>query len=338
MASPEDEVSPEWCHWAAVSLLSGMPLAEVISTMADQGVPEPAAARVCAAAFRDPMFEAGRTIAQQHRKLVSVLAMRSTMLDLAENGRVIERRSGVSRKEFLDDYYARNQPLVLEDVCDTWPAVAQWTPEYLAEVIGSAEIEVMSDRDADDDYEINADAHKQHMPFDDYVARVLAAQSTNDLYLVANNHLLESDVAAPLWRDIALDERYLDRGEAVSRTYLWFGAGGTITKLHHDLMNVMFHQVAGWKQFTLISPLDTPHLYNNSSVYSDVDPKSPDYIRFPAYANAHPIHVTVGPGEALFVPVGWWHHVEALEMSISVSTTSFAFPNSIEWFHPERLG
>ncbi len=35
----------------------------------------------------------------------------------------------------------------------------------------------------------------------------------------------------------------------------------------------------------------------------------------------------IGPGDALFLPIGWWHHVEALDVSISVSFTNFAADN-----------
>jgi ribosomal protein L16 Arg81 hydroxylase len=40
------------------------------------------------------------------------------------------------------------------------------------------------------------------------------------------------------------------------------------------------------------------------------------------------------PGEAIFIPVGWWHHVKSLEVSISVSFTNFVFPNYYEWKYP----
>jgi ribosomal protein L16 Arg81 hydroxylase len=40
------------------------------------------------------------------------------------------------------------------------------------------------------------------------------------------------------------------------------------------------------------------------------------------------IETVIGPGDALFLPVGWWHAVEALSLSVSVSFTSFQRSNA----------
>lgn len=41
--------------------------------------------------------------------------------------------------------------------------------------------------------------------------------------------------------------------------------------------------------------------------------------RFPEFAEAHPLEVTLEPGDVLFVPNHWWHFVEAVETSLSVN-------------------
>jgi hypothetical protein len=39
------------------------------------------------------------------------------------------------------------------------------------------------------------------------------------------------------------------------------------------------------------------------------------------------LETIIGPGEAIFLPVGWWHQVEALDLSASMSFTNFRRPN-----------
>jgi ribosomal protein L16 Arg81 hydroxylase len=39
------------------------------------------------------------------------------------------------------------------------------------------------------------------------------------------------------------------------------------------------------------------------------------------------IDIVVEPGEVLFMPVGWWHHVRALDAGMTVSFANFVFPN-----------
>jgi hypothetical protein len=306
-----------------------------------EGIPEAQAAAVCARLYSaDPTFDAARALlaglatTQRLQKLESVLTARQTMRDLSADEFTVERRTGVGRAEFLDCYYARNVPVVLRDVCDSWPAQRLWNADYLAERLGAAEVEVMTGREDDPLYEINSDRHKSRMPFDRYAAAVAATERGNDLYLTANNKLLANPAAAPLWDDYTLDERYLAPDPDHGAAFLWFGPGGTVTPLHHDTINVMFNQVAGTKKFVLISPLESHCLYNNIAVYSDVDPLRPDLQRFPEFARVRPVHLTIEPGETLFIPVGWWHHVQSVDQSISVSFTNFAFANDVEWFHP----
>ena len=173
------------------------------------------------------------------------------------------------------------------------------------------------------------------MPFDEYVAKIESEGRSNDTYLVANNKLLATEAALPLWDDFSLDERYLGPDPNRTHAFLWFGPAGTVTPLHHDSVNVLFNQIDGWKHFILIPSLEIHRVYNNLAVYSAVDPLNPDLEQFPLFADAQQLHLDVGPGQTLFIPAGWWHHVEATEASISISFTNFAFSNDIEWSNPD---
>lgn len=34
---------------------------------------------------------------------------------------------------------------------------------------------------------------------------------------------------------------------------------------------------------------------------------------------AHPIHITLGPGDSLYLPAGWWHHVRQLSGATTIA-------------------
>ena len=45
---------------------------------------------------------------------------------------------------------------------------------------------------------------------------------------------------------------------------------------------------------------------------SRVDLYHPDLERFPRFAEAKPVHAVLEPGELLYIPQYWWHHIENL--------------------------
>ncbi|MEL7311056.1 MAG: cupin-like domain-containing protein [Pseudomonadota bacterium] len=102
-------------------------------------------------------------------------------------------------------------------------------------------------------------------------------------------------------------------------TSLWLGNAGR-TATHWDLPHNIAVVVGGIRRFTLFPPDQYESLYVGpidrtlaGQPVSLVDPDAPDLDRFPRYAKAQAVAqtVTLLPGDALFVPTLWFHHVAA---------------------------
>jgi len=250
---------------------------------------------------------------------------------LNSQSKVIERRRNLSRDEFRDEYYAANRPVILEGLMDDWKAMKLWTGDYLKSVAGDRIIEVMTDRKTDPKYEVNAQKHRTEMRFADYIHMVYSGRVTNDYYMVANNAFFQRPETRVLLNDCVPFSEYLDPEVGARQCFFWFGPKGTVTPLHHDTSNILIAQVTGHKRFLVIPASQWDHVYNSSGVFSDVDCERPDLSRHPKFREATVIDVVMGPGEVLFMPVGWWHHVRALDISMTVSFTNFLFPNHFTW-------
>lgn len=44
-----------------------------------------------------------------------------------------------------------------------------------------------------------------------------------------------------------------------------------------------------------------------------VDLADIDSMRFPKAQNLHGVETVVGPGDVLYIPIYWWHHVESVK-------------------------
>jgi ribosomal protein L16 Arg81 hydroxylase len=108
-----------------------------------------------------------------------------------------------------------------------------------------------------------------------------------------------------------------------------------LTPLHHDTANVLFGQLFGNKRLLLYPPFELELLHDmHDGVYSSFDPENPDHEAFGALEGITSKEVILEPGDVLFIPVGWWHLVRALDVSISLSFTNFRRPNFYEYYYP----
>jgi hypothetical protein len=324
-----------WRCWVAENVLLGVPDDQIASRAAAAGLDVELVREELRRTKNDPYIEAGRWVAQRLLKQESMLQIR---VELARQNAAspvrVPVRTALDADEFRRLFYARNRPVKLSGMIRHWPAMARWTPEYLRETYGSQMVEITASRNSDPNYEVNLERHRRKIRFAEFVDLATSPVSGNDSYLVANNRFFRNPQLAPLLQDIGPLPGYLREQEREEHTYLWFGPAGTVTPLHHDTVNILLFQIYGQKRIVLIPPDETPWLYNELAVYSEVDFENPDFERYPLFHHVAPIEVIAGPGDALFIPVGWWHHVRSLETSISVSSTNFAFPNDYHWCQP----
>ena len=110
-------------------------------------------------------------------------------------------------------------------------------------------------------------------------------------------------------------------------TAFWMGGAGARTGWHYDYdysFNVLCH-LKGEKRVYLASPTESKHLYPSTdrfdpgAILSSVNFWEPDNSTYPLYRNIQVEEVNVRPGDAFFIPAGYWHAVESLSTSISVS-------------------
>lgn len=117
------------------------------------------------------------------------------------------------------------------------------------------------------------------------------------------------------------DDNDLGFGAVQPLMSLWLG-NRTRIAAHQDLPDNLACVVAGRRRFTLFEPGELDGLYVGPLDFTPagqpvslVDVARPDLARFPKFAGAlrRARVAELGPGDALFIPSMWWHHVEALD-------------------------
>ena len=102
---------------------------------------------------------------------------------------------------------------------------------------------------------------------------------------------------------------------------LWIGNAAKVAT-HNDPIENVAVVAAGRRRFTLFPPSAEPDLYMGpthptpaGARISMVHVTAPDLDRYPRFARALEVaqEAELSPGDAIFIPHDWYHHVEAIE-------------------------
>jgi Cupin-like domain len=233
---------------------------------------------------------------------------------------MIDTVDTIAPTEFKRDFIDKNRPLLMRKVTADWPAMRKWSFEYFASLKLPKRLYLEKDN------VMQRTPEYDELEYGDYIRRLMdddGSASKRQGYLSvfkifrAFPHLKE-DVDFSLFSQFKLKNTVAG----------WIGPAGTVTGYHIDWGDNVFAQICGRKELRLVAPKDSKYMYPNNrfdqgTTSSEVDVDDYDPQRFPLFERATEYRIVVHPGDMLFIPRGWWHHVRSLDKSISVSNLGY---------------
>lgn len=238
-------------------------------------------------------------------------------------------REIVARDEgALQEVIASGQPAVLRKLASHWPAVAVGrrsaaaTVEYLRRFDNGRPVDaIMTPPEIDGRIFYTADMSGFNFLRNRLALSAVAEQALRySGFERAPAVAVQSALISACLPGFAAENRLGLLDEAVEPR-IWIGTAIT-TPTHLDEWNNIGCVVSGRRRFTLFPPEQIINLYIGPLDYAPtgapmslVGLHEPDFARFPRFRQALAAAVTavLEPGDAIFIPPLWWHHVESLE-------------------------
>ena len=311
-------LSPDALAWVARNLALRASPGDLVDALVQGGVAADVARREVEHVVSSSL---GAPLASALRRLDRSAELTALIAGLRQNAPLEELTALPDADTFYGRYWATNTPVIVRGFLDTWQRPFSPTFADLRRRFGDVEMEVMRGRDAFEDPGLHFEKIVEHMKLAEFLD-VVEGPPTNDVYMVARNAALRGPLAA-LLEEIAPPTGLFDRATK-GGVSLWLGPSGTLTRLHHDATNNLFCQVLGRKRVTLVPPHLIAIADTAVGFYATERPSS-DAVR------PHAIEVTLEPGDAVFLPVGWWHEVLSLTPSLSLALVGFTRKNSFPY-------
>lgn len=227
---------------------------------------------------------------------------------------------------FYETLKEKSAPVLLKGLVCEWPIVkaAQTSDEslfdYLCERSAPGPINTLEAPYSTHGYFFYNDTlqgfnfERKQAKFRDFCNRLLNYRHINSAYLS-----IQSAFVDEYFPGVQLENNITIMGDQL-RPRIWIG-NKTIVGTHYDDAENIACVVAGRRRFTLFPPNQVSNLYPGpleftpaGATVSMASLVNPDFIKFPRLKQAleNAWVADMEPGDALYIPTLWWHHVEAL--------------------------
>ncbi|XP_017059109.1 bifunctional peptidase and arginyl-hydroxylase JMJD5 [Drosophila ficusphila] len=228
-----------------------------------------------------------------------------------------------SLKEFQTKCFQANQPTLLLNTFQHWPAVHKWLDlNYLLQVAGNRTVPIeIGSNYASDEWS------QQLVKIRDFLRRQFGRnkeKASPEIEYLAQHELfsqipaLKKDISVPDYCSISEED---PPGSVDIKA--WLGPAGTISPMHYDPKHNLLCQVFGSKSVILAAPADSANLYPHESEFlcntSQIDADQLDLETYPLLEKVKFYRLLLQPGECLYMPPKWWHYVRSEAPSFSVS-------------------
>jgi hypothetical protein len=228
----------------------------------------------------------------------------------------------INEEDFKRSYYQTKKPLVIKDLSKQWNAYDKWNWSYFKTLIGNKKVALYNNVKSDAYTPINtADDYKT---FGEYIDMITAGPTAWRIFLFNI-----FDHAPQLIQDFSWPEALMT-GFVKKYPMLFTGGEGSITHMHFDidLSHILHTQFIGKKRVLLFPFEEKYKLYRKPfevlslvdfSNYSDAIKTKIDYEKFSALKKAKGYEIILEHGDTLFMPAGYWHHMEYIESGFAMS-------------------
>ncbi len=247
--------------------------------------------------------------------------MRIFDLDLA----AIERVETSSAEEVARLLETARRPLVFSGLKDDLGFLQSWDLDFLSEMNTSVPVQKP---EADG---VNYFIEYEPMPMSDVVDRINKDES---VYIgakkITGSRGVRSD--ADGLGDLA-DKMRIPEWIDTSRIYsanFWLGAGNNNTLLHYDAWDTILMLAMGEKEFVVFPDTESSRMHQFSAfdfkaladgrvLHSKIKPLGVQEQFQEGIHKAKGYKGTIGPGDVVFVPAGFWHSVKSKGTNVAVN-------------------
>jgi hypothetical protein len=236
--------------------------------------------------------------------------------------------TGANRAVFENEILPANQPVVFRDLLRSWPAV-QAGRRSRASVVdyfkqfdqGGAVNAIVGPPEINGRFFYS----ENYQDFNFGPRRVAIGAALDTLLSLAEDArppaIALQAMNVPDILPSFLGEHPMPLLDSAVEPRLWISNRSMIAA-HFDNFHNIACVVGGRRKFTVFPPDQVGNLYigpllktPGGSPISVVDLREPDYARFPKFQQAleSAQEATLEPGDAIYIPILWWHGVESLE-------------------------